>query len=75
MAVPISKVDPTIKTIDDLPEIERARTEQFLAVYKKLADGRKVVEMKGYEGVNAAVDMLTTGLEKFKTTEVSTSAQ
>ena len=49
--------------------------EQFFAVYKKLPDGRKVVEMKGYDGVNAAVDMLTSGLDKFKTTEVKTSAQ
>jgi inorganic pyrophosphatase len=78
VAVPISKLDPTydnIKTIDDLPEIERARIEQFFAVYKKLPDGRKVVETKGYDGVNAAVDMLKTGLDKFKTTEASTSAQ
>ena len=78
VAVPISKLDPTydsIKTVDDLPEIERARIEQFFAVYKKLPDGRKVVEMKGFDGVNAAVDMLTSGLDKFKTTEVKTSAQ
>jgi inorganic pyrophosphatase len=78
VAVPISKLDPTydeIKTIDDLPAIERSRIEQFFAVYKKLPDGRKVVEMKGFDGVNAAVDMLKTGLDKFKTTEVSTSAQ
>jgi inorganic pyrophosphatase len=78
VAVPISKLDPTydeIKTIDDLPAIERLRIEQFFAVYKKLPDGRKVVEMKGFDGVNAAVDMLKTGLDKFKTTEVSTSAQ
>jgi inorganic pyrophosphatase len=78
VAVPISKVDPTydtIKTIEDLPEIERSRIEQFFAVYKKLPDGRKVVEMKGYDGVNAAVDMLKTGLDAFKTGEVKTSAQ
>jgi inorganic pyrophosphatase len=78
VAVPISKLDPTydeIKTIDDLPAIERARIEQFFAVYKRLPDGRKVVEMKGFDGVNAAVDMLKSGLDKFKTTEVSTSAQ
>ena len=78
VAVPISKVDPTyddIKTIDDLPAIERARIEQCFAVYKKLPDGRKVVEMKGYDGVNAAVDILKTGLDTFKTTDVSTSAQ
>ena len=78
VAVPISKLDPTydeIKTIDDLPAIERLRIEQFFAVYKNLPDGRKVVEMKGFDGVNAAVDMLKTGLDKFKTTEVSTSAQ
>jgi inorganic pyrophosphatase len=78
VAVPISKLDPTydnVKTIDDLPEIERARIEQFFAVYKKLPDGRKVVETKGYDGVDAAVDMLKTGLDKFKTTGASTSAQ
>jgi inorganic pyrophosphatase len=78
VAVPISKLDPTydeIKTIDDLSAIERARIEQFFAVYKKLPDGRKVVEMKGYDGVNAAVDMLKSGLDKFKMTEVLTSAQ
>lgn len=78
VAVPISKLDPTydeIKTIDDLPAIERARIVQFFAVYKKLPDGRKVVKMKGYDGVNAAADMLKTGLDKFKMTEVSTSAQ
>lgn len=78
VAVPISKVDPTydeIKTVDDLPAIERARIEQFFAVYKKLPDGRKVVEMGGYEGVNAAVDMLKSGLDKATTTDVSTSAQ
>ena len=78
VAVPITKVDPTydeIKTVDDLPAIERARIEQFFAVYKKLPDGRKVVEMKGYDGVNAAVDMLKGGLDKAKTTDVSTSAE
>ncbi len=78
VAVPISKVDPSydeIKTADDLPAIERRRIEQFFAVYKKLPDGRHVVEMKGYDGVNAAVDMVNTGLDKFKTTEVSTSVQ
>ena len=78
VAVPISKLDPTydsIKTIDDLPEIERDRIQQFFAVYKTLPAGRKVVEMKGFDGVNAAADMLKTGLDKFKTTEVSTSAQ
>jgi inorganic pyrophosphatase len=77
VAVPISKLDPTyddIKTIDDLPAIERSRIEQFFAVYKRLPDGRKVVEMKGFDGVNAAVDMLKSGLDKFQTTEVKTSA-
>lgn len=77
VAVPISKVDPTyddIKTIDDLPAIERDRIEQFFAVYKKLPARSKVVEMNGYEGIDAAQDMLKTGLETFKTTEVKTSA-
>jgi inorganic pyrophosphatase len=78
VAVPISKVDPSydeIKTVDDLPPIERARIEQFFAVYKKLPEGRIVVEVKGYDGANMAVDMLKAGLDKFKTTDVKTSAQ
>jgi inorganic pyrophosphatase len=78
VAVPISKLDPTydnIKTIDDLPQIERDRIEQFFAVYKTLPAGRKVVEVKGFDGIDAAVEMLKTGLDKFKTTDVSTSAQ
>ena len=73
-----SKLDPTydnIKTIDDLPQIERDRIEQFFAVYKTLPAGRKVVEVKGFDGIDAAVEMLKTGLDKFKTTDVSTSAQ
>lgn len=78
VAVPISDIDPTydeIKTIDDLPAIERERIEQFFSVYKKLPAGRKVVEVKGFEGVNAAVDSLKGALDKFKTTDTSTSAQ
>jgi inorganic pyrophosphatase len=70
VAVPISKIDPTyddVKTIDDLPTIERARIEQFFAVYKKLPNGSKVVETKGFDGVDAAVSALNTAIGKFKT--------
>ena len=70
VAVPISKIDPTyddVKTIDDLPAIERARIEQFFAVYKKLPNGSKVVETKGFGAVDAAVSSLNTAIGKFKT--------
>lgn len=70
VAVPISKIDPTyddVKTLDDLPAIERARIEQFFAVYKKLPNGSKVVETKGFGAVDAAVSALNTAIGKFKT--------
>jgi inorganic pyrophosphatase len=76
VAVPISKVDPTyddIKTVEDLPSIERDRIEQFFAVYKLPAKS-KVVDINGYEGIDPAQDMVKTGLEKFKMSEVKTSA-
>jgi inorganic pyrophosphatase len=70
VAVPISKIDPTyddVMTIDDLPAIERARIEQFFAVYKKLPNGSKVVETKGFGAVDAAASALNTAIGKFKT--------
>jgi len=69
ISVPISKVDPTysdIKTIDDLPAIERDRIEQFFAVYKKLPAGSKVVELKGYDGVDVADQVIKAALDNYK---------
>ena len=52
VAVPASKIDPTyddIKEISDLPRIEQQRLEAFFRVYKQLPDGRKKVELNGFE--------------------------
>lgn len=66
IAVPISDVDPqydAVRTIADLPEIERQRIEAFFRVYKDLPAGRPRVELRGFAGaaeakasVRAAID-------------------
>ena len=57
IAVPASKIDPTyddIKTISDLPKIEQQRLEAFFRVYKELTEGRKKVELAGFNDAAAA---------------------
>lgn len=65
IAVPVSDVDPTydeIATIDDLPAIERERVEAFFRVYKQLPEGRKVVELNGFTGVEEAMSIVNDAL-------------
>ncbi len=73
IAVPTSDVDPTydnIKSINDLPEMERARLEAFFRVYKQLPEGSKKVELGGFEDADKAraevVEALRTYREKNK---------
>ena len=57
IAVPASKIDPTyddIKNISDLPAIEQERLQAFFRVYKQLPDGRKKVELNGFNDAAAA---------------------
>ncbi|MVY96259.1 inorganic diphosphatase, partial [Enterobacteriaceae bacterium 8376wD7] len=57
IAVPASKIDPTyddIKTISDLPKIEQQRLEAFFRVYKELPEGRRQVELAGFNDAAAA---------------------
>ncbi len=52
VAVPASKIDPTyddIKEMADLPKIEQERLQAFFRVYKQLPEGRKKVELNGFE--------------------------
>lgn len=68
VAVPTSKIDPTydnIKTIADLPPIEQERLQAFFRVYKQLPAGRKVVELKGFEDVNAAKTVISAAHESY----------
>ena len=65
ITVPVSGVDPTyddIRSIEDLPEIERQRIAAFFAVYKSLPEGRKVVELRGYGDAAEAQAMVRQAL-------------
>lgn len=69
IAVPASDIDPTydgIRNIEDLPEIERQRVEAFFRVYKQLPEGRKVVELNGFSGVNEAQTLVTEAIEAYR---------
>jgi inorganic pyrophosphatase len=69
IAVPTSDIDPTydgIRNIEDLPEIERQRVEAFFRVYKQLPEGRKVVELNGFSGVNEAQALVTEAIEAYR---------
>lgn len=57
VAVPASDIDPTwdeVKTLEDLPKIERERLQAFFRVYKALPQGRKQVELNGFDDAAAA---------------------
>lgn len=69
IAVPASDIDPTydeIRTIDDLPAIERQRIEAFFRVYKQLPEGRKVVELSGFSGANEAQSLVADAIEAYR---------
>lgn len=69
IAVPASDIDPTydeIRNIEDLPAIERERIEAFFRVYKQLPEGRKVVELNGFSGVNEAQQLVTDAIEAYR---------
>jgi inorganic pyrophosphatase len=68
IAVPVSKVDPTyadIKSLDDLPKMDRERLLAFFRVYKQLPEGSKVVEMKGFDSIDAAKAIAKTAGEAY----------
>ncbi len=69
IAVPASKIDPTyddIKTITDLPKIEQQRLEAFFRVYKELPEGRKKVELAGFNDAAAAKQEIKSAWEAWK---------
>ena len=64
VAVPASKIDPTydnIKELSDLPKIEVQRLESFFRVYKDLPEGRKKVELNGFNDAATAKQRDQTG--------------
>ncbi|STV29503.1 inorganic diphosphatase [Klebsiella pneumoniae] len=63
------KIDPTyddIKTISDLPKIEQQRLEAFFRVYKELPEGRKKVELAGFNDAAAAKQEIKSAWEAWK---------
>lgn len=69
VAVPASKIDPTydeIQSINDLPKLEKERLEAFFRVYKQLPDGRKKVELSGFNDVAAAKTEIKSAYEAWK---------
>lgn len=68
IAVPVSKIDPTydaIKTIDDLPSIERQRIQAFFRVYKQLPDNSKVVEVKDFMNLEETQKLIADSLATY----------
>lgn len=68
VAVPTTDIDPTydnIKEITDLPKIEQQRLEAFFRVYKQLPEGRKVVELGGFDKAEAAQNEVAAAIKAF----------
>ncbi|MEZ0168204.1 inorganic diphosphatase [Microvirga sp. TS319] len=68
VAVPVSKIDPTydaVQKIEDLPAIERDRLLAFFRVYKQLPDGRKAVEVKGFDTAEVAKALIKKAAEQY----------
>ncbi|MCG7365744.1 inorganic diphosphatase [Pantoea sp. ACRSH] len=69
VAVPTSKIDPTyddIKSMSDLPKMEQARLEAFFRVYKQLPEGRKKVELNGFESAEVAKSEIKKAFDAYK---------
>jgi len=68
VAVPASKIDPTyddIKELSDLPKIEQQRLEAFFRVYKQLPEGRKTVELNGFDTAATAASEVAKAIKAF----------
>ena len=69
VAVPASKIDPTyddIKELSDLPKIEVQRLESFFRVYKELPEGRKKVELDGFNDAATAKQEIKQAWDAWK---------
>lgn len=69
IAVPASKIDPTyddIKNISDLPKMEQERLQAFFRVYKQLPEGRKKVELNGFNDAAAAKQEIKQAWDAWK---------
>ena len=63
-----------IKELSDLPKVEVQRLESFFRVYKDLPEGRKKVELNGFNDAATAKQEIKTGLgclEREKTAAIT----
>lgn len=68
VAVPVSDVDPqydAIQELSDMPSIEMERLEAFFRVYKQLPEGRKLVELNGFEDAATAVSLVDEAIAAY----------
>lgn len=68
IAVPVEKIDPRFKEIQDISDLRsHAKTElqEFFKIYKKLERG-KWVKVKGFKGRKAAEVIIKKARERFK---------
>ncbi|MCD9006610.1 inorganic diphosphatase [Luteimonas sp. XNQY3] len=66
VGVPADDVDPTyagIRSIEDLPAMERERIEAFFRVYKDLPAGSRRVELRGWGGVDEAKTVMGAAID------------
>ena len=55
-----------IKEVADLPKIEQQRLEAFFRVYKQLPDGRKKVELNGFNDAATAKTEIKASWDAWK---------
>ena len=68
IAVPVDKIYPlysSIKSIDDLPELERAQIKHFFEHYKDLEAG-KWVKVTGWNTAEVAKKEISASAERFE---------
>jgi len=68
IAVPAPSVDPTyadVRSIEDLPAIERERLEFFFRTYKTLPAGRKKVELGGIASAEIARNTIRSAVAEY----------
>ncbi len=72
IAVPAPAVDPTfadVRSVNDLPAIERERIEFFFRAYKDLPAGRKKVELGGIGSADTAKNMIRAASAEYAKTK------
>jgi len=68
LAVPVEKVDPRFKEIQDIKDLsehQKKEIQEFFETYKNL-EKDKWVKITGWEGKEKAMEIITKAIEKYK---------